>query len=294
MKQVILIIACCLLAAGLCLSQSDIAAAKPDSVKVSVEVQNADSDAATVTVTTEKNTTDTTVTVSINSEPRHGKRPRWRRNWALGVRAYTLSGLPGRIFVQKEVTTKLVVGCGFNYQRNPSTSDLDIPGVGQYNRDDHYGSGDERNSYSSWSIGVSPECIVPLFTLRGQRISTGLSGEYTYYDIRGSNYSSRFSATDTTFSSISGKASCHVFSLAMPAIVEHRFRARKQAFSIGLQSTILTIRYSRKIIEYERINHLYDGSTETTHSGYVMNYPVRIVFQNPFQSDVSLLLKWYF
>jgi hypothetical protein len=291
----IAIIAALLLSAGLCLAQSDSAQAKTDSVKVSVEVQNSGSDDASVTVTTGQGKTDSTVTIRIGSEPRRDMRRLRRRDWALGIRASTLMGLPGNMFLQRRVARMVFVGCGLEYQRNPYYLGLDIPSVDRVNYDNRYGNGEIRNSYSAWAAGVSPECIVTCATVGAYRFSSGLAGSYKYYQIRGSNYDSDYSddLSDTTYTSVVGNARYEIYTLSLPVIIERSVYVRKHGFAVGIQAELFTLQYSRERVEWDREHCPYIGPIDLIQSGYYRAYPLRIEVRNPFQSTVSLLLKWY-
>ena len=290
MKQ-FAIIAALLLAAGLCLAQSDSTKAANDSVTVRIEVQNAGSQDASLTVTTEPGTTDSTVTVSINSGQKQGKRPRWRRNWAVGVRASSLSSLPGSIFLQKIIGRNIFISCGFEYSRNPYG--VSIPRVDYTNYNNTYKNGEYRNSYSSWYLGISPEFLMPVVSHRRCRVLTGLSGDFKYSKARGSSYQSQYSQNDTTYFSVTGQGKSNVYSLFIPLVIERSFHVRNHLFFIGLQNSIVSLDYSKQSSEWEDIDCPYSGPIQTIHTGYSYTQPVRVTIKNPFQNTVSLMLKWY-
>jgi hypothetical protein len=292
MKQVILIISCCLVAAGLCLAQRDSIKAKPDSVKVSIEVQNAGNDDASVTVTTEKGMTDSTVTVSINSGGKRGKLARLRRNWVLGVRSYSLSSLPGSLLLQRIVSKKLFVGCGFNYSRNPG--DIYLPGINSGNWHEIGDNWEQTNSYSAWSVQLTPECIVPVMTRKHYRLSTGLTAGISYAEARGDyEYVYIHNPADTTRTVTTGHGKSNSYSVSVPVIIERGFRVRKQTFFVGLQSSILSLDYSKQASESEETRRSTVSPAQIYRRANSRTYPSRLTLRNPFEGNVSLLLKWY-
>jgi hypothetical protein len=281
-----------LLPAGMCLAQNDSGAAKPDSVNVTVEVQNTESTGASVTVTTEKGGTDSTVTVSINSGGRREQRARRRMSWIVGVKAGALSYLPGSLFVQKRIGTKVLLGCAFEYDRNPSN--LYLPDLGSGNSDnvsEYYRSS---NTYSSWSVRLAPECLMPVLRHRQYRVLAGVAIDLQYGQARGSRSDATYYPfNDTSWVTVAGHGKENRYSAYLPVVIERDFRIRKQVFSVGIESSLAAVSYDKQIGESDVTSRQGARPAETSHRRSSSAYPLRLSLRNPFQNTVSLLLKWY-
>ncbi|MRR08920.1 hypothetical protein EG831_02285 [bacterium] len=288
MKQ-ITIIAVLLLAASWCFAQSD--SAKADSTQVTVEVQDSGDGAPSVTVTTETGAPDSAVTVPVGGGPRRERGRRLRRNWVLGVRANSLSDLPGSLFLQRIVTKKLFVGCGFDYTKNPYN--IYIPGLSYSNYHSVSTSSVEDATYSSWSVRLTPECVVPIVTTRQYRLATGLAADLGYAEGHGDYTYDYRSGTDTSRTVRAGTGKQNNYSVFVPVIIERGFRVRKQVFFVGVQAALLSLDYAKQAgesVETYSSNHSPDYGY---HRAYSYTYPWRFTVRNPFQGGVSLLVKWY-
>ncbi|MDI6738852.1 MAG: hypothetical protein QME74_00625 [Candidatus Edwardsbacteria bacterium] len=276
MKRTTLITACCLVAAGLCLGQSDSVTTKPDSVNVTVDVQSADTDPASVTVTTEKNTTDTTVTVNINSGRRTGKRQLSRHNWVLGCRMNNLSlgSFPGMVFLQRRVKKQGFISLGLN-------CNVDKAGPIESYRDN---TEKEKSSSESAFIQFTPGYTI-YRAMRSWLSSLSIEGSVSCSFGKGERSRSRY---DTVYSWQSSVYRAWSYSLTMPIALERRFRIGNMVYSAGLQASILSL-YST----YSKEENTDSDLTPVTVTNTRIS-PIRIVFCSPFNGYASIQLKYWF
>ena len=291
MKHSIIVLTVALAAASTCLAQSDSTKPIVDSAKVKVQVQQTANDSTTVTVTTEPGKSDSTTVVAIRSGSKRNQRPRWRRNWVIGLKTSSIANLPGSLFLQRMVGRRIFVGCGFDYTRNPSG--LSLPNVSSSNYEYSEQNSKETNSYSAWSFRLTTECLTPLVTMRSNRLLSGISIDMSYGEAHGNYCYLYHSGSDTNMTYATGKGKYNSYSASIPIVVERRISIRKRVFYIGLQNALVALDYSKQFSEGDSYHRYYGSPPYSYHSGLSWTYPLRVTVRNPFQNNVSLLIKWY-
>lgn len=289
MKRSIIAIALVLAAAGAGRAQSD--STKPDSATVSVQARDDAAGAAAMTVTTEHIGADTAITVRIGNEPQRLGRKRRPWNWAVGMKAYSVSALPGSLFLQRRIGGRVLVGCGFEYDRNDYVG---IPGIGNNNDDYAYEYYRYHNSYSSWSVEFTPECLVPILRHRRFRMLAGAAVDLRYGEARGDHSETTYyPGNDTSWVTVDGHGKRNCYAMSLPVVIERDFRIRRYAFTVGIESVLASLSYERQTGSSVQVSRHGTSPAQSSNQYRSWTYPWRATLRNPFQGGVNLLVKWY-
>jgi len=203
--------------------------------------------------------------------------------WAVGLRAYSLTGLPGTLVLQRMLFNRIYLGMGFGYStNNAKTQNFIEDSSGTIDTLSHVGNG--------WSVSVSPEIVWVLKKSPKWSYATSLRAGYVYsknkYDDMYSNYYYYGNSTYRTWQEEQKR-----YDLSMNLLVERTIKIKNKELSVGLETSFIKASSYRdtQVETYYDENHVFVYKRT-----YEDKYPWTVSITNPLNTGASISIKYWF
>lgn len=203
--------------------------------------------------------------------------------WAVGLRSYSLTGLPGTLVLQRMIFNRIYLGMGFGYStNNAKTQNFVEDSSGTIDTLSRVGNG--------WSVSVSPEIVWVLKKSHKWSYSTSLRAGYVYsknkYDDMYSNYYYYGSSTYRTWQEEQKR-----YDLSMNLLVERTIKIKNKELSVGLETSFIKASSYRdtQVETYYDENHVFVYKRT-----YEDKYPWTVSITNPLNTGASISIKYWF
>jgi hypothetical protein len=208
------------------------------------------------------------------------------KKWIIGFEAASLDfkDLPGTVFLQRKVSSKLFAGAGFNIYYS-----VDDP------NEDHNDQDSSRYNYQNkqWSIVLSPE--IGYTALNTRQLTGGISVRttlrrfhtYTFREQRYERYNYSYSTSVEEYNLFD-------YGIYLPVFLEKQFKIKKYQAAVGITSNLISLtggwyKYRSKDTNESLalpIPDIYENESTTIQ-------PVVFRLDNPFQGYVRVFFKIY-
>ncbi|MDO9390274.1 MAG: hypothetical protein Q7U71_00680 [bacterium] len=200
--------------------------------------------------------------------------------WAVGMKASSLTNLPGTFIVEKLLFNKLSLSMGCTYGSNKSES--------QNRSEDSLGVGDTTSAKSKyWSITLIPELTYIFKKSSGWSYAANGSISYYYYNRKEENYYGNYYYMPRQITETEEKQ----VSLSVGLSIERQIKIKSKEMSIGLATSFINLSTNK----YSNITNYYDDNfVYTGRYVYDRNTPWGVSITNPLRAGASISIKYWF
>jgi len=200
--------------------------------------------------------------------------------WAVGLKASSLTNLPGTFIVEKLLSNKLSLSMGCTYGSNKSES--------QNRNEDSLGVGDttyEKSKY--YSITLMPELIYIFKKSSGWSYAANGSISYYFYNRNEEVYYGNYFFEPRKFTETEEKQ----VSLSIGLLIEKQIKIKSKEISIGVATSFVNLSTNK----YSYITNYYDeNSVYTGRYIYERSTPWGLTITNPLRAGASISIKYWF
>ncbi|MDO9027032.1 MAG: hypothetical protein Q7U87_04030 [bacterium] len=204
--------------------------------------------------------------------------------WAVGLRASSLTNLPGTLVLQRMLSKRIYLGMGFSYNTDYSEQQNFV--------EDSTGRVDTL-SYdgNSWAISLSPEIVYVFKNTSRWSYAASLGARYGYSKSKSDYYYDSYYSPYGDYSHETSSSKTTSYNIFVGLLMERKVKIKNKEFSVGLATSFISARNSSRT----QVGTCYDDNNVFVYKRtYEDKYPWTVNITNPLNTGASISIKYWF